>query len=61
METLEIVSQPYSTYVDHQYWDDNFEHHDLVQNRMIRPLNYDSPNDLYEILKSVTFPGQYGG
>lgn len=60
METLEIVSQPYSTYVDQQYWNDNFEHHDLVQNRMIRPLNYDSPNDLYEILKSVTFPGQYG-
>lgn len=60
METLEMVSQPYSTYVDQQYWNDNFEHHDLVQHRMIRPLNYDSPNDLYEILKSVTFPGQYG-
>ena len=60
MGTLDLVSQPYTTYVDKQFWDTDFENHDLVHERMIRPLYYNSPNDLYEKIKSVTFPGQYG-
>lgn len=60
MGTLDLVSQPYTTYVDKQFWDTDFENHALVHERMIRPLYYNSPNDLYEKIKSVTFPGQYG-
>lgn len=60
METLEVASQPYTTYVDSQFWDDQFEAHPLVTQRIIRPLEYKDLNDLYEKLKSVTFSGQYG-
>ncbi|UEX90232.1 accessory Sec system protein Asp2 [Staphylococcus ratti] len=60
MCTLEIASQPYTTYIDQRFWNDQFESHPLVHQRIIRPLDYEDLNDLYEKLKSVTFSGQYG-
>lgn len=60
MTLLQHISTPYSTYIDQQFWDTQFQNDPLVRQRMIRPFQYRNPDDrLYKLL-ALSFPGQYG-
>ena len=59
-QLLHIVSHPYNTLVDAQYWPSGYDELDLVQRYLIRPIHYDTTDDLHDKLISISFPGQYG-
>lgn len=60
MDLLEILSDPYTTYIDQQYWSEAFETHAVTARYMIRPFVYQDENERLDKLQAVTFPGQYG-
>lgn len=60
LEVLNLVSTPYNTYIDENYWDTNFEQSTVAKKNFIRPLSYDSQIELEEKLEAITFSGQYG-
>lgn len=57
---INIVSRPYNTLVDEIYWPSGYEELDLVQKYLIRPIHYNTTDELHDKLLSISFPGQYG-
>ncbi|MCS4487341.1 accessory Sec system protein Asp2 [Staphylococcus americanisciuri] len=60
MKLLEVLSEPYTTYVDQRYWDKAFRTHDLTRKYCMLCFEYQNEDERLEKLKAVTFPGQYG-
>lgn len=60
MTVFERYSEPYSTYIDQMYWNEQFKNHSLIQQKVIRPFVYQDDSDRHRKLKAVAFPGQYG-
>lgn len=60
LESLNLVSTPYNTYIDEAYWDVDFEQSKIISHNFVRPLIYDSKTELEEKLQAITFSGQYG-
>lgn len=60
MVLLSTLSQPYTTYIDQAYWNDDFENDSKVQRYLMRPFIYADIYERNEKLQAVTFPGQYG-
>ncbi|MGV3043126.1 accessory Sec system protein Asp2 [Staphylococcus rostri] len=60
MTFLAAFSEPYTTYIDQAYWDDDYAQHPMTHRYLIRPFIYQSMEERSEKLQAVTFPGQYG-
>ncbi|WP_418129069.1 accessory Sec system protein Asp2 [Staphylococcus sp. HKU1] len=60
IEVFEIISTPYNTYIDQNFWSEAFQQSDIVRSQMIRPLIYDSQEKMIEKLQAVSYSGQYG-
>ncbi|WP_086429414.1 accessory Sec system protein Asp2 [Staphylococcus cornubiensis] len=60
IQVFRLVSSPYNTYVDQQFWDVGFEAEDIVRERFIRPFPYKDEADRLDKLISLAYPGQYG-
>ncbi|HEC2146780.1 TPA: accessory Sec system protein Asp2 [Staphylococcus delphini] len=60
IQVFRLVSSPYNTYVDQQYWNAAFKAEDIVREKMIRPFSYESNTERIEKLLSLAFSGQYG-
>jgi accessory secretory protein Asp2 len=60
LDVLRLVSTPYNTYVDKQFWDEQYKNDALIQERFVRSLNYRSEEERFEKLRAVTYSGQYG-
>lgn len=60
MTLLGELSAPYTTYIDHHYWNDAFRNHPVTQQHIIRPFVYENEEARLDKLQAVTFPGQYG-
>ncbi len=60
IQVFRLVSLPYNTYVDHQFWNAAFEAEDIVRARMIRPFKYEDEAERLDKLLSLAFSGQYG-
>src|SRR5699024_9223169 len=60
IEVFNLVTTPYNTYIDQEFWDERFERTEIVKNYMIRPLKYDTQQTVREKIQAITFTGQYG-
>ena len=60
MKVIEIVGEPYTIYVDENYWDFQFENDSRVKYKFIKPLFYKSTDELHHKLKAGAFTKQYG-
>ena len=47
MKVIEIVGEPYTIYVDGNYWDFQFENDSRVKYKFIKPLFYKSTDELH--------------
>lgn len=60
MQMLQMISEPYNTYVDEAFWTHNFEQDQIVKKFFIQPLHYYDIQDRNNKLEAVCFSGQYG-
>ena len=60
MKLLSLVSTPYNTVIDNEYWDNQYQQDKTIQRNFIKPLIYENKEQLQQKLEAVTFPGQYG-
>ncbi|UXS21901.1 accessory Sec system protein Asp2 [Staphylococcus delphini] len=60
IQVFRLVSSPYNTYIDQQFWNTAFEAEDIVKARIIRPFEYKDEAERLDKLLSLAFPGQYG-
>ena len=60
MKLLSLVSTPYNTVIDNEYWDNQYQQDKTIQRNFIKPLIYENEEQLQQKLEAVTFPGQYG-
>ncbi|MTV23689.1 accessory Sec system protein Asp2 [Staphylococcus delphini] len=57
---IRLVSSPYNTFVDGQYWDAGYAALDEVVYYRVRPIHYGDEGALHDKLLALAFPGQYG-
>lgn len=57
---LQMISEPYNTYVDESFWSVEYEQDENVQKYVVQPLHYRNIEERNNKLEAVIFSGQYG-
>lgn len=57
---LQMISEPYNTYVDESFWSVEYEQDENVQKYVVQPLHYRNIEERNNKLEAVSFSGQYG-
>ena len=57
---LQMISEPYNTYVDESFWSVEYEQDENVQKYVVQPLHYQNIEERNNKLEAVSFSGQYG-
>ncbi|ANZ32366.1 accessory Sec system protein Asp2 [Staphylococcus carnosus] len=57
---LEILSEPFNTYVESPYWEDKFEQFSAERKYFYRAVIGETKADLIDKIKTIGFSGQYG-
>ena len=60
MNLLQMISEPYNTYVDESFWSVEYEQDENVQKYVVQPLHYRNIEERNNKLEAVSFSGQYG-
>ena len=59
MKLLSLVSTPYNTVIDNEYWDNQYQQDKTIQRNFIKPLIYENKNN-YNKTRGSYISGQYG-
>lgn len=57
---LEHIITPFNTFVDYLFWNTGYIDSRLMINNRVEQIQYTSSEELYDLLKTISFPGQYG-
>ncbi|WP_312040236.1 accessory Sec system protein Asp2 [Macrococcoides bohemicum] len=60
MQLLKEVINPFNTYVNEQFYSEEYQNDKLLNEMFVRPIGSQNRETLIDKVKSICFPGQYG-